>query len=284
MPFVKLTRGNDEAIVYLRGATLASYRCFGTEWLALRGDAKLDGSKANVSGGLPICFPQFGPGDLLGRDVRSVPTNIPVHGLARNMDWQLLESKSTDGVCELELRDTDETRKLWPHEFRCTWRVELLDGQVSTALTVENLSSSECTFTCGLHSYFHVTDIDNLVIDGEFAGKTKLNRKVDPAEPISCESNQITISEFTDDIYKDIFPGAVSVKDPAKGSLAVCSREGWQHMVVWNPYGDEKQGYKNLVCVENVATDPIKLAPQTSWRASMDLQPRLGELDPAMGA
>lgn len=48
--------------------------------------------------GLPICFPQFGPGEV-----------IPQHGFARNMDWEVVEAK--DGRCVLRLVDTEETLK-----------------------------------------------------------------------------------------------------------------------------------------------------------------------------
>jgi len=274
LPFVKLSRGTDEAIVYLRGASVSSYTTSGVEWLALRADAKLDGSKPNISGGLPICFPQFGPGDPLGRDVPPAEaTGIPVHGLARNMDWKLVESESREGACLLELTDTEETRKLWPHEFRCLWLVELKDGELATKLTVENCSASECSFTCGLHSYFHVADIDKLKIKGEFSGTTMMHRREDPPKPMCCEKSELVISEFTDDIYKNVLPSSV-VLDTGKGDLAIASASGWQHVVIWNPYGDEKLGYKNFVCVETVATDPISLAPKASWEASMSIAPQ----------
>jgi len=276
LPFVKLSRGSDKAIVYLRGASLSSYTTSGVEWLAMRADAKLDGSKPNISGGLPICFPQFGPGDPLGRDVSPAEaTGIPVHGLARNMDWKLVESESREGVCLLELTDTEETRKLWPHEFRCLWRVELKDGELATKLTVENCSASECSFTCGLHSYFRVDDIDKLKVRGEgFNGSTMMHRREDPPNPMVCDKSELVIAEFTDDIYKNILPGSV-VLDTGKGDLAIASASGWQSVVVWNPYGDDSLGYKNFVCVENVATDPIALAPKASWEASMSIAPQV---------
>eukprot|EP00434_Breviolum_minutum_P003100 symbB.v1.2.002727.t1/scaffold146.1/size298692/8 len=63
--FVQLTNGDSEAKVYLRGANVTSFTVKGVEWIGLRADCKLDGSKANISGGLPICFPQFGPGEVI---------------------------------------------------------------------------------------------------------------------------------------------------------------------------------------------------------------------------
>lgn len=40
-----------EAKVYLRGANVTSFTVKGVEWIGLRADCKLDGSKANISGG-----------------------------------------------------------------------------------------------------------------------------------------------------------------------------------------------------------------------------------------
>ena len=42
----------------------------------VRPDAKMDGSKP-ISGGIPHCFPQFGPGA------------IQQHGFARNETWEV---------------------------------------------------------------------------------------------------------------------------------------------------------------------------------------------------
>jgi len=72
----------DSAKLYHFGACATSYVKGGVESLAVRPDAKMDGSKP-ISGGIPFCFPQFGPGV------------IQQHGFARNVDWTLAES--TDG-------------------------------------------------------------------------------------------------------------------------------------------------------------------------------------------
>eukprot|EP00913_Durusdinium_trenchii_P024047 g22585.t1 len=96
--FVHLKNGDSEAKVYLRGANVTSFKVGGVEWIGLRADCKLDGSKANISGGLPICFPQFGPGEV-----------IPQHGFARNMDWTFVEGESSDGKCVLELENLSES-------------------------------------------------------------------------------------------------------------------------------------------------------------------------------
>ena len=63
------------AQVYLLGGVPTKYTdSSGKEWIAVRPDAKLYGSKP-ISGGLSHCFPQFGPGA------------IQQHGFARNVAW-----------------------------------------------------------------------------------------------------------------------------------------------------------------------------------------------------
>ena len=53
----------DSAKIYTFGACVTSYVKGGVDTLMVRPDAKLDGSKP-ISGGIPFCFPQFGPGAI----------------------------------------------------------------------------------------------------------------------------------------------------------------------------------------------------------------------------
>ncbi len=82
----------DTATIYPFGACVTSYVKDGVDRLAVRPDAKMDGSKP-ISGGIPFCFPQFGPGAM------------QQHGFARNLDWDVV-SESGDKVV-LKLRQND---------------------------------------------------------------------------------------------------------------------------------------------------------------------------------
>lgn len=62
-----------------------------------------------VSGGLPHCFPQFGPGV------------IQQHGFGRNLEWEVVGS--TDDSVSLKLSDNEETMAMWPHPFECVYKV-----------------------------------------------------------------------------------------------------------------------------------------------------------------
>merc|ERR1719378_971343 len=77
---IKLTSASDaSAEIYTFGATVTSFKA-PTEVLFISPDAKFDGSKP-ISGGLPFCWPQFGPGDM------------QQHGFARNCDWTVAKTE-----------------------------------------------------------------------------------------------------------------------------------------------------------------------------------------------
>ena len=57
LEYVKLVNGESSSEVYLYGGVVTSYNKDGVEYIAVRPDAKMDGSKP-ISGGLSHCWPQ----------------------------------------------------------------------------------------------------------------------------------------------------------------------------------------------------------------------------------
>ncbi|CAJ1368048.1 unnamed protein product [Effrenium voratum] len=100
------------------------------------------------------------------------------------------------------------------------------------------------------------------------------DRTQDPPEPTTYDKDEITISQFADEIYQKVWPGTVTLKDPKKGELDIVSGGGWRDLVIWNPYGDDKMGYKTFVCVESVEGEPVPLKPGAAWDATVKLVAR----------
>ena len=99
LEYVRLANDNgDTSDVYLFGGVVTSYVKDGTEFIAVRPDAKMDGSKP-ISGGLSHCWPQFGPGE------------IQQHGFARNVMWDVKSTSAT--TVELEMKPSDYTKEMW---------------------------------------------------------------------------------------------------------------------------------------------------------------------------
>ena len=243
--------------VYLLGGVVTSYVNGGVEYIAVRPDAKMDGSKP-ISGGLSHCWPQFGPGD------------IQQHGFARNVNWTVKEMSDTSVV--LELAPSDYTKEMWDKEFLCTFSVDLASDQLSTKMLVENKGEEAFDFQAALHSYFTVSSLENLEITGSFEGKEFLNKMVDGGVMQTEDRSSITITEEYDRVYQGVSDPAL--KDVGTGKiLSVLNTAGWEDTVLWNPYGDEGMGFNNFVCVESVKFDSVALEGGSSWTGDMALKP-----------
>ena len=193
LEFVKLVHPDTGASseIYLYGGVVTSYKdAEGTEFIAVRPDAKTDGSKP-ISGGLSHCWPQFGPGE------------IQQHGFARNCEWTV--KSMTDTSVELELAPSDYTKEMWDKDFLCTFSVDLEADQLSTKMFVENKGEEAFDFQSALHSYFTVSSLENLEITGSFEGKEFLNKMVgDDGEMQTEERSAITIAEEYDRVYMGV--------------------------------------------------------------------------------
>uniref|UniRef100_A0A7S3VW40 glucose-6-phosphate 1-epimerase n=2 Tax=Choreotrichia TaxID=141411 RepID=A0A7S3VW40_9SPIT len=262
LPFVTLETGDSSAKIYLFGACVTSYVKDGKDCLMVRPDAKMDGSKP-ISGGIPHCFPQFGPGE------------IQQHGFARNLPWVV--DSLADGVepkLVLKLTPSDYTKGMWDKEFEATYTVTLKEDSLICDLGVKNTGSSAFDFTTALHTYWSISSIKNAKITGDFQGATFLNKMLDPPAEQTCESGEIVITEETDSVYKGV-TGDVVIEDSGIGrKINIKATGGWEDTVLWNPYGNEGMGYDSFVCVECAkALSPVNLAPAETWTASMSVVP-----------
>ena len=95
----RLPRSHSLRIVFCTSVSCASVAVDseGTEWIAVRPDSKMDGSKP-ISGGLSHCFPQFGPGP------------IQQHGFARNLNWSVHTCTESSATFELPGRGKASVR------------------------------------------------------------------------------------------------------------------------------------------------------------------------------
>ena len=246
-----------KAFVY--GADVTSYKdASGTEWIAVRPDAKMDGSKP-ISGGLSHCFPQFGPGA------------IQQHGFARNVDWDIVKTEGSSVT--FRLAPSAYTREMWDEPFVVDFEVALSAASLDTKMTVTNTGSgASFDFQAALHSYFDVSDIDAVEIAGSFGGKTYLDKMQDPPKDCVESRAAITVSEEYDRVYKG--SNDPVLKDSGKNkALTIDNKQGWKDTVLWSPYGNDGMGYKTFLCVESVAFDPVALHAGDTWVGELSLVP-----------
>merc|ERR1712032_1325870 len=115
---------------------------------------------------------------------------------------------SENGVCLLELTDTEETRKMWPFTFRAEYRIELLEDRLRTTLQIQNPvkspSTEEFFFTTALHSYFAVGNIEACKIEGEFQGSQKIDKTETPPKVTKGASDTLSITIHRRDLQEHI--------------------------------------------------------------------------------
>ena len=146
-----------------------------------------------IRGGAPICWPWFGD-DTSGY-------GRPSHGFMRNQQWQVIGSNAdSDGATTILLgaSSSDETKAIWPYEFKLI--LEIRVGQsLDLKLTTHNTGNEEFAITQAFHTYFKISDVDNIVIEGldtkEYLDKLK-------GFKLKKQSGDITISKEVDRIYQ----------------------------------------------------------------------------------
>ena len=253
LPAMKLTSADGcTATAYLFGGVVTSFtKPDGREVLYVRPDAVFDKSKP-ISGGLPHCWPQFGPGD------------IQVHGFARNVDWEL--TKKTEGSnpsVEMTLLPSDYTKAMWDKDFKVTQTITLGDGKLKATLKVTNPGKEAFTFTGSFHTYF-AADIDEVAVTG-LKGVKGTDRLKDEALTVA---GALTMSGPVDSCYYDV-PSVINLAVGGGESVAVESQGGWSDAVVWTPWTDMEACYKEFVCVENAACkEPVSVPAGGEWEAS----------------
>lgn len=207
-----------------------------------------------IRGGVPICWPWFGPGR--SGDLR------PGHGFARVAPWQLVRDRSVEGqradlLWELTHRDVVGLPGVehFPHAF--TARLQVVVAESATiSLTVRNDDSEVFDYEAALHTYLHVGDIRRARISGldgvTYWDKVQLSK--------ATQLGDLTFTGETDRVHDSA--GSVTVHDPALARTLTIDKTGSPTTVVWNPwvqkaaeiadFGDDE--WTEMVCVEAAAT------------------------------
>ena len=155
------------------------------EVLFVRPDAKLDGSKP-ISGGVPHCWPQFGPGVIVQ------------HGFARKCSFDVLHVTSSS--ISLRLTHNATSKAEWDEKvnrsnaFHYDYHVEVMDqGKLVMTSEVKNISTTEeMDFTAALHTYYKLPGIDQVKVYG-MEGLEFLDKVQDKFNPPPVQDDQTCI-------------------------------------------------------------------------------------------
>lgn len=216
---------------------------------------------ASIRGGVPVCWPWFGPGRVAGMS--------PAHGFVRTAPWQLVERVHSDDAVAFTHRITSDTATSphWPHAYAVELRSRF-GRTLEISLTSTNTGEEPVDLEEALHAYLVVGDIGTVSLEG-LEGKSFFD-KVSGDE--RRQSGPVTFEGETDVVFGTSDP--VTVVDPTLGRRLVITTAGAGNVVVWNPWEAKAaevadigaDDWRHFVCVEgaNVFDNAVALAPGES--------------------
>ena len=266
--FVTVSNKYADVDICLYGAHVTSFKPNNSmEILWMSPDSNFEVGKA-IRGGIPVCFPWFGP--------HTTDPLMPQHGFARLMYWDIIKTEtlhSGETLIRLQLCSSEETKAYWPYDF-CAQMTVTVGLTLTVTLKVTNTSSIPFEYTCALHSYFGLSSIENLAIEG-LQGKSYHNQ-LEPGDAIQEESI-LNIHEAVTRHYYNT-EGPYIIEDSIYRNRIQVSKAGSKVTTVWNPWKEASasmadlpdDGYETFVCLEtvNAFNDSILLAPQESHETS----------------
>lgn len=216
---------------------------------------------ASIRGGVPVCWPWFGPGRAAGME--------PAHGFVRTAPWDLVERVDTDEATTFTHRVTSDTATSphWPHPYAVELRSRF-GRTLEISLTSTNTGADPVDLEEALHAYLVVGDVRDASLEG-LDGKSFFD-KVSGTE--REQSGPVTFTGETDAVFRTSDP--VTVVDPSLGRRLLVTTTGASNVVVWNPWeakaaevADIGPGdWQRFLCVEgaNVFENAVALAPGES--------------------
>ena len=241
--------------LYLQGAHVTSWFPSGQRPVLWQSKQSNYQAGKAIRGGVPICFPWFGPNP-------KEPAQ-PAHGFARIVEWQMASSQTTaDGSIQLQLTTTIDSFLLHFHvafgrELKMTLQTQLLSE-----------ATSPISFEDALHTYFAVSDVQSISIAG--LERASYIDKVDHALLKQATGTAIRFVGETDRVYLETRADC-ELSDPGFDRVIRVSKSGSTSTVVWNPWIDKSKRmvdfgedeWPEMVCIEtaNVGNSRIELAP-----------------------
>ena len=252
-----------QAIIYLQGAHITNFHPRGEKPLLFLSSKSNFATGKAIRGGIPLIFPWFG--------AKRDDPNAPMHGFARTSQWQVNLAQQIGDVVAMQFAlDV-------PNHSSLRFFV-LMGPQLDITLEVLNDSALPLTFEEAFHSYFAVSDVRNVFIEGlsraTFIDKTdQMSRKIDGDQMLHLEGE-------TDRVYVNT-ESTCRIFDPLAKRCIKIAKTHSATTVLWNPWSEKartmadmgKDEWQRMVCIEtaNAADSAITLQPGETHRMSASI-------------
>jgi len=268
LPMVQITNKLAQADIYIHGAHVTRFDPRGGKPMIWTSPASPFADGKSIRGGIPVCFPWFGP--------HKTVKDFPVHGFLRFRSAELLETAQlSDGRTRVVFgfSDDEATRKYWNHAFSA--KVEVTVGtSLELSLSVANTGKEPFSYEDCFHTYFAVGDAAKAVIPS-LDGVGYIDRGKGDIRAV--QKGDLKIRGETVNIYT-LSPARATIVDSPNRRRIECEQAGLANTVVWNP--GEASAAKNpemagmhaqFLCVEaaNCLDTVVSLLPGTAHVSSV---------------
>ncbi|HBN88262.1 D-hexose-6-phosphate mutarotase [Rheinheimera aquimaris] len=254
LPCITLQYGNATAVISLYGGQVLSYRpAPDVDKLWLSPLAQWH-NQTPIRGGVPICWPWFGPADSR---VNPKQNKVPNHGVVRTRMWQLVNQHTDDSHANATLEITVDD--LPHHAGDVTLQLQVI---LDSRLTINLCCNTSLPQQAALHSYFAITELTQTRVQPlprQYSDKVT-------ATTVSDASEQAIFNAEVDRVYPS---PAASLQLLMPDSVVTLNQHGQDATVVWNPWVERSQqitdlhdnSYLEFICVETARLQLDKAAP-----------------------
>ncbi|HKM38617.1 MAG TPA: D-hexose-6-phosphate mutarotase [Thiopseudomonas sp.] len=231
-----------------------------------------------VRGGVPVCWPWFGDIQRNPHAVQNMTTaDAPFHGLARTMDWQLLDNSADRNGVQISLQlDASQGLAGWPYAATVQLHIELGE-RLTIRLDNHNLGVQPLAISQALHTYFAVSDIRQVEVQG--LEGCPYHETLEGWQ-LREQAGALSFTGETDRVYLHV-PEYLQIVDKGWQRRIHLRTQGSQSAIVWNPWIDKAQtlsgfasdAWQQMLCIENanVLDDHLLLESGARHRLQLEL-------------
>jgi glucose-6-phosphate 1-epimerase len=195
-----------------------------------------------------------------------------VHGFARVIPWKLLESSQLkNGATKIVLKmlPTEAVTKQLTYSFELILTI-VVGETLYLNLKTTNLSDSPFVISEGYHTYFYISDIENIKVTG--LEDSVYTDKIDNFSR-GVEKTSITFNNEFDRVYTN--SNDCYIEDEKFNRVITIKKSNSNSTVVWTPWqkkalamGDmgKQDEWRRMVCVEtaNLLENSVVIYPKLS--------------------
>ncbi len=205
----------------------------------------------SIRGGVPICWPWFG--------AHPTDSTFCMHGFARVIPWRVVDVDATPtGATRvvLEMLDTPEAKRQLSYPYTLTLTVTIGES-LRLELATTNLGNQPFMIGEGYHTYFEVSDIENIRVTGledcVFADKIVNYER-------GIQHGALKFNHEFDKVYLNT-SGDCVIEDKGYNRAIRVAKSGSNTSVVWTPWADKAHQmgdmgngdeWRKMICVESV--------------------------------